>query len=261
MAALACRNVGSRLYGKPLQKINDSVSIIDQIVLALQRLGAMDEIVLGISEGTPNLPFIDVAHAHHVSFILGDPVDVLFRLIQCGRAGRATDVFRVTTECPWFAYDMLPDLWHAHVEQGNDITVTDRLPEGLNFEIYSLDALERAHARGSSRDRSEFCSNYPRTHPQEFKMQVHLPPAELRRTDLRVTVDYPEDLIIAREIAKAHAASMPIVQPGQIIQFLDSRPDLLQLVAPYVDPQPLWDVCSNQVEWVPSPRGAAASSR
>lgn len=249
VAALACRNTGSRLYGKPLQRINDRDCILDQIVHSLRRFPVIDEIVLGISEGIANLPFIDIAHAQNVSYILGDPQDVLMRLIQCGRAGRATDVFRITTECPWFAYDMLPDLWRAHVENHNDITVCDHLPEGLHFEIYTLEALERAHERGSSHDRSEFCSNYPRTHPDEFKAQVFLPPASWRRMDLRVTVDYPEDLIIAREIARQFADSMPLVSVGEIVQYLDSRPDLRALIAPYVDPRPLWDIFRDQQEW------------
>lgn len=249
VAALACRNTGSRLYGKPLQKINESDTILDQIVYAVRRFPIIDEIVLGISEGVANLPFVDVAHNHDVSYVLGDPQDVLKRLIQCGRAGRATDVFRVTTECPWFAYDMLPDLWRAHVENGNDITVCDRLPEGLHFEIYTLDALERAHERGSSKDRSEFCSNYPRTHPEEFKAQVYLPPKSWRRMDLRVTVDYPEDLIIAREIARQFADKMPLVGTDDIVAFLDSRADLRALAKPYVDPSPLWSVFPQQFDW------------
>jgi spore coat polysaccharide biosynthesis protein SpsF (cytidylyltransferase family) len=243
-----------------MQQIAEQTSILDQIIAAIKATRIVDEIVLGISEGGPNLTFIDVAHQHEVSFILGDPVDVLFRLVQCGRAGKATDVFRVTTECPWFAYDMLPDLWRAHVSHGNDITVTDRLPEGLNFEIYSLESLERAHARGSNRDRSEFCSNYPRMHPEEFQIEVFSPSPQLQRLDLRVTVDYPEDLILAREIAKAHASKMPLVMPSDIIQFLDSRPDLRALVQPYVDPHPLWEVKgAKQVEWKPAQHVARAS--
>ncbi|MBM3272639.1 acylneuraminate cytidylyltransferase [Candidatus Kaiserbacteria bacterium] len=249
VAALACRNTGSRLYGKPLQKINDRDTILDQIVHAVRRFPIIDEIVLGISEGVANLPFVDVAHGHGVSYVLGDPQDVLKRLIQCGRAGRATDVFRVTTECPWFAYDMLPDLWRAHVENGNDITVCDQLPEGLHFEIYTLDALERAHERGSSKDRSEFCSNYPRTHPEEFKAQVYLPPKSWRRMDLRVTVDYPEDLIIAREIAREFADKMPLVGTDDIVAFLGCRADLRALANPYVDPSPLWSIFPQQLEW------------
>ena len=241
VAALACRNNGSRLYGKPLQVLLGETTVLDQIIAAIKTFRIIDEIVLGISEGNANVTFADVAHAHGISHILGDPQDVLMRLIQCGRAGKATDVFRVTTECPWFAYDMLEDLWRRHVDEGNDITVCDRLPEGLAFEIYTLESLERSHARGSARDRSEFCSNYPRTHRSEFKIAVAFPPKEQQRLDLRVTIDYPEDLIACRAIAQACADAMPLVPVARIVGFLDSRPDLLKLLKPYVYPHPLWD--------------------
>ncbi len=249
VAALACRNTGSRLYGKPLQKINDRDTILDQIINALKRIPEIDEIVLGISEGSANLPFMAVAHTHDVSYIFGDPEDVLWRLVQCGRAGAASDVFRVTTECPWCAYEMIPHLWKHHVSKGNDITACDQLPEGLHFEIYSLEALERAHRNGAAGDRSEFCSNYPRTHPDEFKATVFVPAAKYRRMDLRVTVDYPEDLVLAREIARSCASKMPLVPLQDIIGVLDSRTDLRALVAPYVVAQPLWSMVSDQASF------------
>lgn len=246
IAALACRNTGSRLYGKPLQRINETDTILDQIIKSIKNQPEIAGIVLGISEGLANLPFIEVAHTHETAYILGDPEDVLFRLIQCGRAGRATDVFRVTTECPWSAYELLAPMWRHHLRSGNDITVCDGLPEGLHFEIYKLDALELAHARGSRGDRSEFCSNYPRTHPEEFKTTVFLPQAGHRRLDLRVTVDNPEDLVIVREIARACADAMPCVPVDRIIRFLDSRPDLKALVQPFVVEAPLWPMFSDQ---------------
>lgn len=242
VAALACRNNGTRLYGKPLQMLTDGVTILDQIISSIKMFPMIDEIVLGISEGNANDSFVDVAHKHGISYIYGDPKDVLMRLVQCGRMGRATDVFRVTTECPWFDYDLLETVWRLHLEHGNDITVTDRLPEGINFEIYTLESLERSHKCGSSIDRSEFCSNYPRKHPQEFKIEVVLPAPELQRMDLRVTVDFPEDLILCREIAKANLGTMPLVPARKIVEFLDSRPDIKKLVAPFVVQEPIWDV-------------------
>ncbi|MFZ5556229.1 MAG: acylneuraminate cytidylyltransferase [Pseudomonadota bacterium] len=242
VAALACRNNGSRLYGKPLQNLIGETTILDQIIAAIRKFPIIEQIVLGISEGAANLNFVDFAHEREVSYVFGDPRDVLHRLILCGRLACATDVFRVTTECPWFAYDLLESAWRQHVTNANDITVCDRLPEGMHFEIYRLAALEESHERGSSKDRSEFCSNYARTHPDEFKIQVLQPPHDLQRMDLRVTVDYPEDLILCREIAKAHADSMPLVELREIVEFLDSRPDLKALVAPFVVPEPVWDV-------------------
>jgi spore coat polysaccharide biosynthesis protein SpsF len=240
VAALACRNNGSRLYGKPMQRLLGETTILDNIIGSLKCFPFIEEIVLGISEGPDNAVFADVAREHAVSHIFGDPKDVLSRLIQCGRQGRATDIFRVTTECPWFAHEILAAAWAGHVDREMDITVCDQYPEGINFEIYTLAALERSHERGSAKDRSEFCSNYARTHRDEFRVEVLPPPPHLRRLDLRVTVDNPEDLILCRAIAHAHRDEMPLAPTEKIVAFIDSRPDLQALVRPFVVPEALW---------------------
>ena len=63
VAALACRNQGSRLYGKPLQNLDveKGIRIIDNIIDGLNSLKCIDSIVLGISEGKDNEIFKTVA--------------------------------------------------------------------------------------------------------------------------------------------------------------------------------------------------------
>jgi spore coat polysaccharide biosynthesis protein SpsF len=241
VAALACRANGSRLYGKPLQILGGGATILDQIVAAIRKFDFIEEIVLGISEGTPNLTFIDYARERGLRHIVGDAKDVLSRLIACGRLGEATDVFRVTTECPFFDYDSLAGAWRSHVAGGHDITVLDHVPEGAGFEIYRLEALERSHREGRDADRSEFCSNFARFNQRLFKVQLLKPAERCRRLDLRLTVDYPEDLIVCRAAYQAFEGRAPLIPLGDIIAFLDTRPELKALVQPYVDLRPVWD--------------------
>ena len=241
VAALACRVNGSRLYGKPLQQLSGDVTILQQIVAAIRRCPVIEEIVFGISEGTPNLSFVDEAHALGCRYIFGDQKDVLSRLVACGRLGAATDVFRVTTECPFFDYSMLSSAWRHHVESGNDITVLDHVPEGAGFEIYTLEALERSHREGIESDRSEFCSNYARFNQSRFKLSLLRPSTECARLDLRLTVDYPEDLILCRAVYQTLVSQAPCIPLADIVRFLDSRADLKALVAPYVDSHPVWE--------------------
>ncbi len=240
VAALACRVGGARLYGKPLQNLAASRTILDQIVETMAALEPIDGTVLGISEGIENLPFVDVAKRHGLPYVIGSEKDVLWRLILCGRAAAATDVFRITTECPFLYHEALSAAWAAHVEHGNDVTATDDLPEGTHFEIYRLSALEASHLRGGDWHRSEGCSRYIREHRDEFKVETILPPPECRRMDLRLTVDYPEDLVLCRRIFEAARAKAPLIPLIDIIRFLDGRPDLKALVEPYVKPMRLW---------------------
>lgn len=241
VAALACRVQGTRLYGKPLQNLVPGRSILDHILECVAATPEIDAAVLGISEGIENLPFADVAKRHGAGYILGDQKDVLWRLVQCGRAERATDVFRITTECPFTLWEMLHEAWDRHVRNDNDITVVDRLPEGVHFEIYRLEALERSHREGADGDRSEYASNYARLNQSRFKVEIILPDETLRRMDLRLTVDYPEDLVVCRRVYEALADSGPRIPISNVVEFLDGNRALVEMLAPYTVAEPLWD--------------------
>src|SRR4051794_33973009 len=105
VAALACRVQGKRLYGKPMQNLAPDRTILSQILDTMERLPAIETSVLGIAQGMENQPFVEIANARGIPHIIGDEIDVLMRLIQCGRAGNATDVFRITTECPFLYFE------------------------------------------------------------------------------------------------------------------------------------------------------------
>jgi spore coat polysaccharide biosynthesis protein SpsF len=232
-AVLACRANGTRLYGKPLQNLAPGVTILDQIVSAIRTFDQFDSVVLAISEGTDNLVFAEHAERLGCAHVFGDPEDVLARLIAAARSVGATDVFRVTTESPFFDYSMLDRAWAGHVDGEHDITVLDNLPAGTLFEIYTLESLERSHERGSPADRSELCSNYARFHQSEFRIEILEPEQELRRPELRLTVDYPEDLIVCRAVYQALADEAPRIPLARIIDFLDQNPALRSLTEPF----------------------------
>ncbi len=242
VAALACRVQGSRLYGKPLQNLDveAGVSILQHLVSLIQTIPEIETIVLGISEGAANGPFIDFARTHGVDYIVGDERDVLSRLVACGQKARATDVFRVTTESPFFYYEMVPQAWIRHLAVGNDVTVIDGVPEGCHFEIYALQALEQSHARGDERHRSEYCSLYIREHREDFRIEVVSVPPAVERLDLRLTVDYPEDLVVCRRVYGQLKDQAPRLPLADIIRYLDEEPILRALVADYVDARRIW---------------------
>jgi spore coat polysaccharide biosynthesis protein SpsF len=210
------------------------------LIGAILATSAVDEAILGISDGQENLTFADVACRHDISCIFGDEEDVLKRLIQCGQAGAATDVFRITTESPFTAWEFLDETWSRHVSQGNDITATEYLPEGSNFEILTLEALERSHREGEDSERSEFCTAYPRRVPEQFQIEVMIPPQLYRRPDVRLTVDYPEDLILCRGIWADLSVAAPHVPLAWILEWVDTHKQVHGLVDSFVDTHPIW---------------------
>ncbi len=237
VAAVACRNQGARLYGKPLQNldVDRGVRIIDNIIGCLKSLRDVDEIVLGISEGIENEAYRMVAEQHGLSFIVGDQKDVLWRLVQCGDQGHATDIFRITSESPFLYFEPVAQMWQRHQAEHADATFLWDIIDGAGCEIYTMETLRASHARGAAKHRSELCSLYVREHPEEFNVLRIDAPVELRRKDVRLTVDYPEDLVVCRAVYRALRAQAPRLSVPDIVRFLDAHPRLLELLAPYTE--------------------------
>jgi spore coat polysaccharide biosynthesis protein SpsF len=237
VATIACRNQGSRLYGKPLQNLDveAGVRILDNIVDCLRTLGCIDEIVLGISEGVENEVFVGLAEEKGLRHAIGDQVDVLSRLVACGQLAGATDVFRVTSESPFLYFEEVQSLWQMHCDEGADATFMDEVIDGCGFEIISLAALEASHREGERRHRSELCTLFIRENAARFKILRPRPPAGLVRKDLRLTVDNPEDLAVCRIVYGAFRHAAPRIPVHDIVDFLDRHPDLIQLTAPFAE--------------------------
>ena len=237
VVALACRNKGSRLYGKPLQNldIENGITILDNIVACLSSFDCIDSIVLGISEGNANLDFIDYAQVNGLNYIIGDEIDVLARLIQCGDYAGATDIFRTTSESPFPYFEMIESNWADHCDNDNDATFLDDIIDGCGFEIIKLNALKKSHNKGQIKHRSELCTLFIREHEDDFQIQRLYPPEELNRKDLRFTVDYPEDLIVCRAVYEKFKGKAPMIPLLDAVRFLDDNESLKKLIAPYCE--------------------------
>ena len=237
VAAIACRNQGSRLYGKPIQNLDveRGIRILDNIVDCLRTVDCIDEIVLGISEGIENEVFKNIAEVKGLRYVVGDQIDVLSRLVMCGQIAGATDIFRVTSESPFLYFEPIENLWRRHQEEQADATFMDDVIDGCGFEIVFLKALEESHAKGDKKHRSELCSLYIREHQQNFRIIKASPPMELIRKDLRLTVDNPEDLVVCRIVYNTFKSSAPRIPVTEIVAFLDTNPRLIELTAPYTE--------------------------
>jgi spore coat polysaccharide biosynthesis protein SpsF len=237
VAAIACRNQGSRLYGKPLQNldVDSGVRILDNIINCLQTIPCIDEVVLGISTGIENEVFKYLAQDRGLKYVIGDEHDVLSRLVECGKLANATDIFRVTSESPFLFYEPVEELWKEHIEKGLDATFLDEVIDGIGFEIMSQSALETSHDRGNERHRSEHCSLFIRENKSDFKISKVICPDMLNRKDLRLTVDNPEDLVVCRTLFRTFKEDAPRFSIKKMIDYLDSRKDLKDLIAPFTE--------------------------
>lgn len=224
-ATIACRVNSSRLYAKQMQLIENR-PIIEHVINQLKNSKLIDEIVLAISEDPGNEIFVDFAKKHKIKYVIGDDTDVLQRLIDAAKYVNADIIFRITPENPYIYWEGIDHLIEKHINGKYDFSDCYSVPLGSGFEIVNTKAFERSHQQGKAKHRSELCSLFILENQKKFKIFHATPPKQLQRPEIRVTVDTPEDLVVARKIYEKLGKRQTPISLKNVIEFLDNNPQI-----------------------------------
>jgi spore coat polysaccharide biosynthesis protein SpsF len=187
--------------------------------------------------------FDKIAKNKSIQFVYGKENDVLSRLILCGKKTKATDILRITSESPFPYFQLINKFWSEHLNNSADATFLDNIIDGCGFEILSMNALIKSHKKGK-KNHLEHCSLYIRENFKKFKVLKFLSPKKFNRKDIRLTVDYPEDLAVCRKIYSKLKKQAPLFKLESIVNFLDNNLELKKMFKPY-----LKDGYSSMYKW------------
>ncbi len=238
VCAIACRLDSSRLFGKPLQLI-DNRTILELQIIQIKKSKLIDEIVLAISKKKGNEVFIEFANKNNLKYVRGDEDNVSDRLRKAARHVNANIIFRTTSEDPFKLWQIFDSSIKSHIQNNADITYPKKLPEGTGFEIISLEALNEVIKKGNKKD-LEHVTSYILKFPKKFKHNVIQIPKNLRRDEIRLTVDNPEDLILIREIMSKFRKSKTPPKLERIITIMDKNSELKKINKKFVNKDRKW---------------------
>ncbi|MDO8527459.1 MAG: acylneuraminate cytidylyltransferase [Deltaproteobacteria bacterium] len=223
IAAIPCRAQSSRLYAKPLQHIDveNKVTILEYLVRQIRMQKEVSDIVLAVGEGPENTPFLDLAQKMEISAVVGDTEEVMSRMICAAKSVGGDTILRITSECPFIYFDTFTEVFELHCKEKSDLTVIENLPDGAYYELIQTKALVRSYEMGH---RGAWVTLHIKEHPEIFKTLKLQPLKELCRPELRITVDYPEDLMGVRAIYSALKGEKQFPALRDIIGFLDAHP-------------------------------------
>ena len=156
---------------------------------------------------------------------------------------KATDILRITSESPFPYFQLINKFWSEHLNNSADATFLDNIIDGCGFEILSMNALIKSHKKGK-KNHLEHCSLYIRENFKKFKVLKFLSPKKFNRKDIRLTVDYPEDLAVCRKIYSKLKKQAPLFKLESIVNFLDNNLELKKMFKPY-----LKDGYSSMYKW------------
>jgi spore coat polysaccharide biosynthesis protein SpsF len=212
------------VVGQPLLQ-----RVIDRIALAR----SVDEIVVATSTGVGDDAIASYCEALGVACFRGSEDDVLDRVWRAAQAHAADIVVQLGADCPFYDPELIDLLvgvlrWGGYAYAANDMTLT--FPEGVDAHVMTFAALEAsAREARDPREREDtprFIWNHPDRFPI-FNLEAR-PGSPLNRPDMRLTVDYPEDIDLARRL---YAVLRPGFSTLDLVATLAGRPDWIALNA------------------------------
>ena len=230
-AILAVRMDSKRLYGKPLCKIQGK-PIVGHLIDIFRKVSEIDDIILATSEKEENKIFADYSNENNMLCYVDrgyDEEDVLGRLIRAADNFQVDQVVRATSEQP-IQYDNISKVIKHHLKYNADITFTEKLPIGTNFEIIKLDAMKKAY----SFDKKYHCASVSLCmyeHPELFKIEIITPPKKIQRPEIPLDVDTPKNLSALRAIFRdVDKDKNGFVRLEDAIDYVDKNPKILQML-------------------------------
>jgi spore coat polysaccharide biosynthesis protein SpsF len=228
VAIVQARMGSTRLHGKVLKDIEGETMLV-RVVNRLHRSRLIDEVMVATTDRTSDDVIVEECRKCPVSVCRGDQEDVLDRYFRAAQLSQANVVVRVTSDCPLIDPEVADKTIEAFLEKRPDYAsniLARTYPRGLDTEVMSFAALERAWQGARQPYEREHVTPRIFEHPAEFTLLSVTGDADY--SGQRWTVDTPEDLEFVRSIY-ARLKDKPAFVWRDVLDVLDRESQLMEL--------------------------------
>ena len=231
-AVLQARMTSTRMPGKSLLPLA-GVPLIEHIINRLKAVANLDHIVLAVPDLQSEIPLIEKAKQLSITIIKGPEEDVLKRFLIAANQVNAQHIVRVCGDDPLIDIQLMKSLIDTHLKQDADYTITsDPIPLGTGTEVARVNTLKQIAQTTTAPKYREHVTTWFHDHPSTGVQPRVSAPAYLIGKPYRLTVDTENDLILMEKIFRNfYTSSSSLLDLEQVIQFLDTHPEIAQLNA------------------------------
>jgi glutamate-1-semialdehyde 2,1-aminomutase len=224
VAIVQARMGSTRLPNKVMKAIG-GVPMIELLLARLAKSRQLDQIVLATSSDERNTPLVE--HVQKLGYICvrGSETDVLSRYLVAARQMQADVVVRITGDCPLIDPVLVDHAIAQFKSSGVDYLSNGApatYPDGLDTEVFHLQALERAGQESKEAFDHEHVTPYLRR-PGLFKTASLTNGEDL--SALRWTVDEPADFDVVSQVFEHFAPDIHFTWT-QVLDLQRKQPEI-----------------------------------
>jgi len=228
VAVVQARMGSTRLPGKVLANLGGD-TVLARVVHRLRRATRVEGIVIATTHARLDEAIVQECGRLKISCFRGSEHDVLDRYYQAAQSYPAKAIVRITADCPLIDSELVDEtisLFNAeHADYGSNL-LPRRFPRGLDVEVFSTSALEKAWRHANKPYEREHVTPYFYQHPELFRL-VALQ-AEADHSQYRWTVDTVDDLKLLRTIY-AHFSNRDDFSWIEAVQLMEREPELAEI--------------------------------
>jgi len=198
--AIVQARMGSTRFPNKVMKPILGVPLIELLLERLSRSKGIEGIILATSQDPKNLSLVEHVRQLGYDISQGSENDVLDRYYQAARPHQPEIIVRITGDCPLIDPVMVDVVLSAFKSANVDYacnTHPPTYPDGLDTEVFTFEALERAWKCATEPYEREHVTPY--IHKSGRFRLLNVPHAENCSSE-RWTVDEPEDFEVVKNI-------------------------------------------------------------
>lgn len=224
VAIVQARMGSTRLPNKVMQSIVGQ-PMIELLLKRLSQAKEIDQIVVATSIDPRNDPLVDTVEKLGYACVQGSEKDVLGRYIKAAETHGADVIVRITGDCPLVDPELVDKIISAFKINPVDYLCNlspATYPDGLDIEVFTLEALQRSYKESDSEFDREHVTPYMRNQTSFSKssMQHHE-----NLSTLRWTVDELEDLQVITRVFEHFAPDINF-KWQQVLELQKNKPEL-----------------------------------
>ncbi|HIG56844.1 MAG TPA: spore coat biosynthesis protein F [Candidatus Latescibacteria bacterium] len=231
VGVIEARMGSSRCPGKVLAEVVGK-PLLELIVERLRRSARIDEVVIATSVEEQDTAIEDLAGRLQVPCYRGSEQDVRLRVLEAVRSVGGELIVQIGADQPFPDWELNDRLVDIYLEGEYDYVANAlalSYPLGVVAQVYSELTLAETEALTKGRDDRDGTSDYIWQHPERYRLFNLQAPPELTAPEVRLTVDYPEDLQLIELIYEQLYPQDPSFTVGDILQLLERRPEWRQI--------------------------------
>jgi len=198
-AIIQARLGSSRLPGKALADVAGK-PMLERLVERVRASRHVEEIVIATTEKPQDEALVEFARKQELKVMRGSETDVLDRFYQAAKTFGVKTIVRVTPDCPLMdpeIIDQVVELFRSGEFDYASNTMGKRFPDGMDVEVFSFEALERAHRETEVASDREHVTPYIKA---SGKFRIAALEASEDLSNLKWSVDHEVDLAFARAV-------------------------------------------------------------